>query len=357
MVKLYTFGDAFAYAGEKAKKHLILGNGFSISLRPKIFHYGSIYEQADFTDFDYLEKSFEALETEDFEEVINALENGSKLIAVYSPEADIAEAMYDDAQKLKNILVDTIASTHPDRPSDITDEEYWSCQSFLQKFISTDSRGQNVFSLNYDLLLYWTLMHTTERDDDPKIALQKNDSFGNDEDNPDTDYVVWNGETSSKYANIHFLHGAVHLFDAGAELQKYTWVRSGIPLIDQARAAIGDNKFPLFVAEGESDKKKEKIRHNAYLYQALKKLTAQLETPSHCVFIFGHSLAENDDHILNRIGRGKCSKLFVSIYGDPNSDVNKEIIRRAVGLSEMRRSRYPLEVCFYDAESAHIWDN
>ncbi|WP_352517228.1 MULTISPECIES: hypothetical protein [unclassified Mesorhizobium] len=47
------------------------------------------------------------------------------------------------------------------------------------------------------------------------------------------------------------------------------------------------------------------MRHNAYLYQGFKQFTANVKTASHCFFIFGHSLATNDDHILNRIARGK----------------------------------------------------
>src|SRR3546814_6226682 len=55
---------------------------------------------------------------------------------------------------------------------------------------------------------------------------------------------------------VHYLHGALHLFDAGAELQKYTWVNTGKPLLEQAREAMGADKFPLFVAEGRSDERR-----------------------------------------------------------------------------------------------------
>jgi hypothetical protein len=41
------------------------------------------------------------------------------------------------------------------------------------------------------------------------------------------------------------------------------------------------------------------------------------------------SLAENDDHILNRIGRGRCRKHYVGIYGDPIIEGNQQITARA----------------------------
>ena len=198
-------------------------------------------------------------------------------------------------------------------------------------------------------------MHEDNPFDEEAVKLKKNDSFGNDEDDPNADYVVWQGEKAPHSANIHYLHGALHLFDAGSELQKYTWIRSGEPLVDQARAAIAANKFPLFVSEGSSAKKKNKIRHNAYLYQCFKVMTANADIGTHCFFLFGHSLAENDDHILTRLARGHFPKLYVGIFGDPDSPNNKLIIQRAKALGTPRVPKYPLEIAFYDAASANVW--
>lgn len=101
-------------------------------------------------------------------------------------------------------------------------------------------------------------MHDDMPFDDP-IDLSINDGFGNDEDAPDAEYVVWQGETNAHSACIHFLHGALHLFDSGKELLKYTWVRKGVPLIEQARSALHNGAFPLFVAEGTSGQKKRRF--------------------------------------------------------------------------------------------------
>ena len=113
--------------------------------------------------------------------------------------------------------------------------------------------------------------------------------------------------------------------------------------------------YPLFVAEGTSAKKKAKIRHNAYLYQGFKQFTANIKVGTHCMFIFGHSLAANDDHILVRIGRGRFKKLYVGIFGDPLTDDNLRIMARAQELAAMRHASAPLEVVFYDAASANVW--
>lgn len=255
LVDVISFAAAIEDSAQYTKRHLLLGNGFSIACCPDIFHYGSLFEEADFSRNPDLRRVFEVLNTQDFEVAINNLEAGARLTPIYAPAvADAADRMMTDAAALKEILLATIAGNHPDIPADIADEKFWSCRRFLENFIGPDNDGQ-VYTLNYDLLLYWTVMH----EDMPfgeEVNLSTNDAFGNDEDDPEADYVVWQGETAAHSAKIHFLHGALHFFDAGNELQKFTWVRTNTRLIDQARAAIGLNKFPLFVSEGTSAQKK-----------------------------------------------------------------------------------------------------
>ena len=355
MPDIITFADAIADSERSKKRHLILGNGFSIGCRAEIFHYASLFGEADFSAAPEVEAVFEALGTQDFEVAIRALESSSALVPIYAPDNPASATMMKaHAAALKEILVSTIANNHPATPNTIEDTEFWACRQFLSHFLGPGCEGY-VFTLNYDLLLYWTLMHDDNPFDDNPLELEKNDGFGNDEDDPDADYVVWQGETAAHSARVHFLHGGLHLFDSGSELQKYTWVRKGEPLVEQARTAINANKFPLFVAEGTSAQKKNKIRHNAYLYQSFKVLTANAQTGTHCFFIFGHSLAENDNHILRRLGRGRFKKLYVGIFGDPNSDTNREIIRRAEALAAERHDRWPLEVAFFDSASANVW--
>ncbi|MGM5034061.1 DUF4917 family protein [Tardiphaga sp. 803_E3_N1_3] len=354
MSKILTFDEAIADSASCAKRHLLLGNGFSIGCRADIFHYASLYAEADFSKIPEAKAVFEALDTKDFEVAIKALESSSKLLPIYAPiDATTVKKMRAHANALKDVLVTTIAGNHPDLPSSIAEEKFWACRKFLNNFLGPENDGQ-VYTLNYDLLLYWTLMHE-DMPFDENFNLAKNDGFGNDEDDPNADYVVWQGETASHSARVHFLHGALHLFDAGSELKKYTWIRNGTPLIVQARDAMNANAFPLFVAEGTSVQKKDKIRHNAYLYQCFKQFTANAAVGTHCFFIFGHSLAENDDHILTRLGRGRFKKLYVGLFGDPASPYNEEIAKRARGLSALRQDRYPLEVIFYDSATASVW--
>lgn len=354
MTKVLSFDKAIADSERYTKRHLILGNGFSIACQPHVFSYNSLFDKAKISNNPRLSKIFQALETQDFEVAIKHLESGARIVPTYnSSPSTISRDMAADAQKLKEILLSTIAKNHPDTPLNLSTKQISACRHFLSHFIGEDVAGQ-IFTLNYDLLLYWVLMH---RDSEfvAHIPLALNDGFGNDEDDPEAEYVVWQGETGAHSARIHFLHGALHLFDAGNDLKKFTWVRTNERLTDQARTAIGEGMFPLFVAEGSSAQKKNKIRHNAYLYQGFKQLTANAAQRNHCFFVHGHSLARNDDHILKRLGRGKCKHLYISIFGDPMSKDNKSIINRAKDLAAVRSAYYPLELTFYDAESASVW--
>lgn len=352
---MISFAEAIERSESYSKRHLLLGNGFSIACRPNIFHYGSLFGQADFSKNPNLPHVFEALDTQDFELAIHALERGAALAPIYSNgDGDSADAMRADANALKDILIETVARSHPEGPFDISDAEFQSCQNFLSHFVAGDNTGY-IFTLNYDLLLYWTLMNSQDSSESTNVKLDKNDGFGNDEDEPDADYVVWRGESGAHNTRVYFLHGALQLFDSGHQLQKYTWVRKGERLVEQAREAIHDNKYPLFVSEGTSKAKLSKITHNGYLYQGYKIFGSNANQKKHCFFIHGHSLAENDDHFLKRIGRGKCAEVFIGIFGDINSAANQVIVKRARELSEMRGSFNPMQVTFYDSATAQVW--
>jgi hypothetical protein len=336
---LMTFAEALRDSQGYNRRHLLLGNGFSIACRPNIFAYGKLFEQADFSKISPTAKNaFAALGTQDFEKVIKALRDASKIMTAYGwPEAHSA-ALAADADGLRELLVQTIAASHPSWPGELTEAEYQACQQFLAPF-------NTVYTFNYDLLLYWVRMHTAEGE-----RPSSDDGFRTPQDDFESDYVVWEPGQSHEQ-DMWFLHGALHVFDSGTEIQKYTWKNTGVRLIDQIRNALAKNYFPLFVSEGTSAEKYERIRHNDYLAKAYRSFSSI----QGALFIFGHSLAENDDHYLRCIQRGKVVQLYVGLHGDPNSDSNKFIMRRADQLASGRRGRNALGISYFDAASAKVW--
>ncbi|WP_108860164.1 DUF4917 family protein [Ruegeria sp. Alg231-54] len=353
-MQLLTFQQALDDSSNYNKRHLLLGNGFSIACKPKIFTYGSLFDNADFSKNPNLPNVFKALGTTDFEVAIKALENAASIAKVYYPSSSSPrQAMQRDANDLKKILIGTVTRNHPDGPFDLDEDEFLHCRYFLNNFIGTSASG-NVYTLNYDLLLYWTLMHT-EFSDGSKVDLKSVDGFGDDDPRQKEDYVTWQGEGSRMRSNVYYLHGALHLFDAGNELQKFTWIRKDERLKDQSWHAMMSGRLPLFVAEGDTVQKAIKIQHNAYLFQCLKSFRANVDQKNSCLFIHGHSLADNDNHILREIARGRCKTIYVSLHGDPGSAPNQSIATKAQAMAENRGVGNPLEVKFYDATSAAVW--
>lgn len=339
-MKLLDFHEAVAIARDNNKRpHVLLGNGFSQACKDDIFAYDALLNRADFSGVsEEAWQAFDRLGTTDFEEVMWSLANAAELVQTYAPnQDDLARQMTEDSAGLRDVLITAIAKSHPDYPFEIDDKASASCKSFLSEF-------HHIFTVNYDLLLYWTLMRA---DIDPKV--KSDDGFRTPEEG-EALYVTWEPENVHRQ-NVHYLHGALHLFDAGHELQKYTWINTGERLIDQIRAAMIDGKFPLFVAEGRSEQKLKKIRHSAYLSKAER----SLNSIGNSLFTFGHSLASNDDHVIRAILHSKVDRLFVGVHGDPTSAANVGLISRAEGLPDRRRSNRSLEVQFYDSDTAKVW--
>ena len=338
-MKLMSFEDALKESPDPSKRHLLLGNGFSIACRPNIFVYGKLFEQADFSKFSpSTKKAFEILKTQDFERVIKILRDSSKVLKAYEyPSKELIKALKADADGLRELLVETIAASHPEWPGELTDGEFCACNKFLSNF-------KTLYTLNYDLLLYWVQMHTEQG-----TGLNTDDGFRKPEDDPYASYVTWEPENSYGQ-NTWFLHGALHLFDAEIEIQKYTWSNTGVRLIEQIRDALKKDYFPIFVSEGTSNEKWARIRHNDYLAKAYRSFSSIGNT----LFIYGHSLAENDEHYLKCIERGRLKSIYIGIYGDPSADENKKIISRANRLNVPNR-RSNLDIRFFDSGSAQVW--
>lgn len=339
-MKILTFQEAIDQSEAFSRRHILLGNGFSIACRPDIFVYGKLLERADFSKLSANARNvFDSLGTQDFERVIKALRDAVTIINTYKvKDSGLANTIAKDADGLREVLVQAIASSHPESPNDLSDDEYLSCRTFLSHF-------NTVYTLNYDLLLYWTQMHVGKGE-----RPGSDDGFRAPYGEFDSEYVTWEPHQSHDQ-NTWYLHGALHVFDTGTEIQKFTWSRTNIRLIEQIRDALQREYFPLFVAEGTTAEKVARIRHSDYLAKAYRSFSEI----QHALFIFGHSLAENDDHYLKRIERGKVRHLYVGLHGAHDSSKNKKIIKRALAMPKARRGNILLDVSFYDTETTNVW--
>lgn len=337
MSQLMSFQEALEDAGEPTP-HLLMGNGFSIACRPAAFSYGRLLEEADFSELSIdARDAFNVLGTSDFERIITAVDDAQALMQFYRPsDPDLITELGRDANLLRDALAAVLAANHPDVWHDILDDEYRSARQFLANF-------NRLYTANYDLLLYWTLMQSHLR---PEV--NREDGFGIGDD-PDAQWVVWDS-TRGPNPTVNFLHGGLHLYDVGGEIRKITWSRTQERLVDQIRANLTVDAYPLVVTEGDSAEKLAKIQHSAYLSRAYRSL-ANIRGS---LFTYGMSFSENDDHLLECLRTSQVSRLYLSLYGDPDSDANRQVRERTQALADSRIAN-PLSVRFFDAESAAVW--
>ncbi|WP_299267911.1 DUF4917 family protein [uncultured Psychrosphaera sp.] len=311
---------------EDKEVSLLLGNGFSQAWDYNIFNYKNLLASANFGSRDQAIKSiFHKLGTYDFETVMQTMISSIYVSQSFNEYPAFVEGIQLDAEKLKSTLVTTIADTHPSVPNNITNEQYELARNFLNSF-------NNIFTLNYDLLMYWARnMNELEPDN-----FTTDDGFrGN---------RTWTGEETDQ--NVFFLHGGLHLYDEGGVIKKHTYTEYGETIIDQVKANLDKNNFPIFVAEPNHHKKLDKILHNPYLNYCY----TQLGKISDSLVIYGHSMDETDTHIFDKVDRSGIRDVYVSIYGDANSWENRRTKANALS------SFSTCTVHFYQAESTHIWN-
>ena len=340
-VEIAEFGEVRSALSGRA--HLLLGNGFSIACDP-IFRYQSLYDLAVAAGLSQnAQAAFWRLGTNNFEGVLRLLEDAHWLCAEYGIEHPNSAHVLGDIDIVKNTLVQAVTASHLEHSGCIPEEKKQAARDFLRPF-------HNIFTTNYDLLLYWSVLSGTK--------VSHGDGFRSDEEDPQAPYVVFT-ERLGASRGIFFLHGALHLYVNGGQLRKHCWNRTQRHLTEQIRESLSKAEYPLIVAEGSPEKKLEQIERNGYLWYALDKLH-RIEGP---LVVYGHSLGPSDQHIVNAIGAAEnLNRVFVSLHGDPDSASNLQVRAAVQRMKAVRGARIALrgrgrelEVTFFDAESATPW--
>lgn len=319
---MITFEEAFSFVDYSGKRSILLANGFSQAWNKDVFSYKSLFSSAHFGErHRVIRRIFDTFNTYDFEKVMKRLIAAEDILRIYNADPDLINAIKADQEAIKNALIEVISATHPALPRDVTDEQYVSVRKFLKPF-------SNVFTLNYDLLFYWA-----------------RNQFGLEpEYNTDDGFRggPWEGPESQ---NVHFLHGGLHIYDTLGGIRKHACSDQGESIIEQVKWNMENRKFPTFVSEPTHERKKVRIQHNPYLSYCFERL-GRLQG---VLFIYGHSFDDNDRHIFDQIKQSSISKVFVSVYGDKDSEDNVLLRGRAQAYLGAHR------VEFFQAESARVW--
>ena len=146
---MLTFQDAIKSINEGERPSILLANGFSQAWDSSIFNYANLLEAADFGERNSIIRSlFERMETYDFEVIMRQLVSAELVLDIYESDAETLKQIQSDKDILKEALITAISNTHPDLPSDVSDDQYVAVRRFLFPF-------NEIFTLNYDLLFYW----------------------------------------------------------------------------------------------------------------------------------------------------------------------------------------------------------
>ena len=344
-MKLEKYKDIILYLKkQKRPKHLLLGNGFSMSYDKDIFSYNALSNFINNTEDELLKKLFGIINTSNFELIMNQLDIFYKLSIEFIVDKKLADKVVKARDSLKESLVDAISELHPEQVFKIPSEKSQKCASFLKEYLDKDG---HIFTTNYDLLLYWVLMRNQDHLDNCVDGFGK-EYIEKEEYDPDFEPEFGDLEwgPNKEEQRVHYVHGALHLFDTGVSIEKEIY--DGDYLLTNIKERIEKKEYPVFVTAGDGKQKLEHILHNQYLDYCYKTLS----TISGSLIILGFGFGEYDSHIIDAINKAakqdfedKLWSVYIGVYSE---DDLKHV--------ESIRSKFKCKVKLFDSKTASIWN-
>jgi hypothetical protein len=316
---------------------LLVGNGASIAVWEQ-FAYDSIFERAQSSIVDHpLEAEdkdiFDAFDTTNFEQVLAALKTSSLVLGVLGRDADFLRARYESVQ---NALFEAIHSVHVGWGASLDFEKK------LRRIRDELVNYEWVYSLNYDLILYWAVM---SRDRGAGIAdfFWRSDLSFNPSDVVPKDWA-------SDWTRIVWLHGGIHLrrhIADGTTFKARPSAESFESLLDKFKTSYSGQITPLLVSEGTAEDKYRSIMRSAYLEFALRSLSEH----EGGLVVFGSSLRSEDEHLVRAINAQPIPDLAFSIRA--SNDAATIRTRKA----ELRAQFPKSNLYFYDSATHPLGDS
>jgi hypothetical protein len=331
------------------KPVLLIGNGFNLALKAissfniKLDYKSIIKEVQERVHNNGAQELFDFLSQKDIDksEIIYDIEQLLHILQtmpicfkygnhIYCNSIQSQECINRHRTLLKKLTLEVMTSSefHPEYESIIN----YSNQIFLNKCAENINRFSKIFTINYDLILYWLLVQ--------KNLLEKRGSKGHIissgkfkdgfTSNPQFSLHKDGKQIKNLYgcssnninANIFFLHGAIHLLEKdsrafkvirGASHLKLTELRDSIKEQFKNHTTTIDN---LIVFDGTSYEKTQSIYHNVYLEKAYDKLLSV----DRDIIVYGCKIVENekfffgnDIHLWRKLMSSKARSIYVGI--------------------------------------------
>ncbi len=297
---------------------ILLGNGASIAVWDG-FRYSSLFDKACSPDLDHpLSEAdkvlFGSFAAQDFELILSALVVSGRVVTALNQTIPEIGERYES---IRQALVEAVKSVHV--PWQLAAPK--ALPGIRRALLDYDF----VFSTNYDLLVYWAIMS-----EDAGEGFK--DYFWGER------FDASNTQIWGKATKVLYLHGGIHLYHhpTGETFKRHR--EDARSLLDLFGEPPADGAAPLFVSEGTADQKLAAISRSDYLSFAYSTFSGH-EGP---LVVFGHSLAPQDDHLLEPLRRWRKRQIAIAIL----PATPQEIVSRKASYIE----RLPdAELSFFDA--------
>lgn len=300
---------------------LLLGNGFSIACNQN-FDLSNLTQQMASNNpivnaiFAYLKSG-----SWDIEETMRIINQSIDILSCCSrlnptEFTNVINELQQFSQNLKNEFIAIIQTNHI---PNIDDGAKMSAFDFINTY-------HCIFTLNYDLLLYWVTSLNW---------ATFSDGFGR----ADDGLLIFNHNFGAK--PFYFLHGALHLFYAKWNAIKLEHYDDN--LLPQIKNKILLNEFPICVTAGTANEKLEMIKSNYYLNHCLNMLRS---SNNHNLIVFGTYLKDNDAHIRDAILQSGVKNIFFGISSDSK---RAEILQNFGNKGK--------NIFFYNYNNVDVWGN
>lgn len=296
---------------------LLLGNGSSQAVHQK-FGYSSLMERArtgQYLNADAL-SLFAEFETVNFEEILRHLQSSVRVARALGQSTRPFEESHD---AVRDGLIEVVNSVHP---------SWDSFKEFRSLFRDAVLGYDAIFSLNYDLLLYWAIMSESDGEG-------FKDAFWNDSGRFDwSDSEFWDDDV-----RVHYVHGGLHLVRTMLGETRKRQGGSG-NLLETFGPDLSTGTTPLFVSEGTSAAKQRFILGSDYLSWCLEQLT-DIGGP---LVVFGAELSDEDSHIVSAINRSRANPIATSVHVTSQTD--------EIAIHKLRSAQFPhKKVLVFDSSS------
>jgi hypothetical protein len=336
MVDIYSWSEI----ADEFNDGIILGNGASIAVHQG-FAYKTLLERArqDQLITENINKIFQYLDAEDFEFVLRLLFDTFQINQALEIGDNVTTRAYEE---VRQALIKAVRNIHIDYKD--VENLLINAANFLKNF-------KTVASLNYDVLVYWIMYIGNSQIEGTWFK----DCFVHGEFEIDWEYLRKPNKSNGSTL-VFYPHGNLALATniLGRET-KLSNPNEKELLLDTIIDEWESGKYsPLFVSEGNPKQKLNAIRRSVYLSTVYDTVLSSLGSK---IAVFGWSMGDQDDHILEAIKKSKndVEAFAISLYTKRSEEQIEVDCQRISTKLRQKFSNPNLGIKFFNSASNGCW--